>query len=52
MHAEALYSGVVIIQPKKDINNQHWIDKILEECSTRKYINRKKSKCQMLMHIV
>jgi hypothetical protein len=34
MHTEALYSGVEITQPKKDYNNQHWIDKILEEYCT------------------
>jgi hypothetical protein len=34
----SLYSVFVINQPKKDDNIQHKIDKLLEECSTRKNI--------------
>ncbi len=36
-----LYSAVVINQPKEDNSNRHLVDKILEESSTRKYINGK-----------
>jgi hypothetical protein len=32
----SLYSVVVINQPKQDNASQHWEDKLLEECSTRK----------------
>jgi hypothetical protein len=32
----SLYSVVVINQPGKNNNNQHQVDKILEECSIRK----------------
>jgi hypothetical protein len=34
----SLYSVVVINQPIKDVIKQHRVDKILEECSTRKKI--------------
>jgi hypothetical protein len=32
----SFYSVVVINQPRKNINSQHWLDKILEKCSKRK----------------
>jgi hypothetical protein len=32
----SLFSLVKVNQPKKSYNNQHWVDKILEEGSTRK----------------